>query len=108
MTPEALPDASPDPAIRSGIPALIAMLAIAVSGYIWQGLAYHTWGWSLLVLIVAAGSAIAFWRTVTTGRAATTWGEFARRSTPVSYWLAVSLCFLVYVGSVATMFVARL
>ncbi len=83
------------------------LLAIAVSGYFWQGIVHHAWGWSLLGLLVSAGSAITLWRIAGSGNVRTTWGDFNRLDSPFAFWLSASLCALVYAGSVATMFITH-
>lgn len=100
-------DALHDRTSRRCIPALVAFLSIAVAGYLWQGVVHQAWVWSLLGLLVSIGAAIVSCRAVSSGSARTTWGEFNRHRTPIAFWLTVSICLIVYVASVATMFVTQ-
>lgn len=94
--------------VRRGKPWRMALVAVPVVGYFWQGWAHGAWAGSLPNVLMATLWGFLFWHAVVTGFISTNHGLFNRRLRPFAYWASAGICLTGYLINVAGVFVSHL
>jgi hypothetical protein len=85
-----------DDRFRGRWPSLVVLLGIPVAAYVWHGLAYGTWGWTLGMLLFCTFGGTGFWYDTIAGITKSNEGIFERYTHPRKFWGTLALPVILY------------